>query len=200
MTEIAATPARVGPLRRLYNWVLRNAEGPHAWALLAAVAFAEASFFPIPPDVMVIPMVLANRRRAFQIAAWCTLWSVCGGLLGYAIGAFLYDSIGHLIVSAADMKSFRTTFAVHSYWLLFQGFTPIPFKLVTIASGFAGLSLPLFLLYISITRGLRFTIEAGVLYVFGEPVRILIEKWLEYVLVAILVLIVLGYFIVHRAF
>lgn len=197
MSEAAGTRVRVSPLRRLYNWVLHNAEGPHAWTMLALNAFAEASFFPIPPDVMVIPMALARRDRAFLIAGWCSLWSIVGGLFGYAIGAFLYNSIGHLIVSPHELAGFHATFAKHAWWLLFQGFTPIPFKLVTIASGFVGLSLPTFLLYIAITRSARFTIEAALLYLFGEPVRAFMEKWLEWALVLLLVLIVAGYLILH---
>lgn len=199
MTQVAEAKLRVSPLRRLYNWVLRNAEGPHAWAMLAVIAFSEASFFPIPPDVMLIPMALARRERAFLIAAWCTLWSVTGGLFGYAIGALLYNSIGHWFVSAHDLTVFRATYAKHAYLLLFQGFTPIPFKLVTIASGFAGLSLPIFVLYSTITRGARFMLVAAALYFFGEPVRAFMEKWLEYILVAGLALVAMGYLIAHHA-
>ncbi len=199
MTDAAGTAVRANPLRRLYNWVLRNAEGPHAWAVLALVAFAEASFFPVPPDVMVIPMALAQRRRAFVIGAWCSLWSVIGGLFGYAIGAFLYNSIGHFFVSPHELGMFRVKYAQHAYLLLFQGFTPIPFKLITIASGFVGLSLPTFILYSAITRSARFMLEAAALYLYGEPVREFLEKWLEYLLVLGLVLIIVGYLIVRYA-
>ncbi len=94
-----ATEPRRGPLRRLYLWTMRQAQGRHAWASLGAVSFAESSFFPIPPDVMLLPMMLADRRRAFVLAGWCTLASVLGGIVGYGIGMFLYDSVGAWLVS-----------------------------------------------------------------------------------------------------
>ncbi len=199
MTESVAVKMRTSPLRRLYNWVLRNAEGPHAWAALAAIAFAEASFFPIIPDVIMAPMVLANRKRAFAIAGWCALWSVVGGALGYAIGSVLYDSVGRWLISlyhlGADFDNFRVTFASHPWWILFQGMTPIPYKLVTIAAGFAAVPFPLFMLFSAITRGTRFLFVATLLYFFGEPVRAFLERWLEYVLVGVLAAIVIGYLV-----
>ena len=94
MTESANIAGGTGPIRRLYAWFTARANGPHAWWILAVIAFAEASFFPIPPDVMVLPMMLANRKRAFAIAGWCTLWSVAGGMLGYAIGALFWKTLG----------------------------------------------------------------------------------------------------------
>src|SRR6201986_2398446 len=108
--------ARGGPLRRLYAWMLRNAEGRHAWAALAAFAFAEASFFPVPPDVMLVPMMVADRRRAFRLAAWCAFWSVMGGMLGYAIGALFWNTlgiwlIGVLHIPLPKVELYRQTFA-----------------------------------------------------------------------------------------
>jgi membrane protein YqaA with SNARE-associated domain len=199
MAEIAATP-RVGILRRLYNWVIGHAAGPHAWWVLAGVSFAESSFFPIPPDIMLVPMVLADRKRAFLLAGWCTLFSVLGGLLGYAIGALLYDSVGHWLIQfygyGDKLGTFRSAYAKWGAWIiLIKGMTPIPYKLVTIASGFAGYNLPLFVLLSAITRGARFSLEAGLLYWLGEPVRAFIEKWLEWVMVGVLLLIVAGFLI-----
>ncbi len=187
-----------GPLRRMYAWVMRHAAGPHAFWALGAVSFAESSFFPIPPDIMLVPMVLADRSRAFLLAAWCTLASVVGGILGYAIGALLYDSVGQWLVTAyglgGDMSAFRALYQEWGVWIiLVKGVTPIPYKLVTIASGFAGFNLPLFILLSAITRGARFTLVAGLLYWIGEPAREFIEKRLEIVLVSFLVVIVLGF-------
>ncbi|MBN9570976.1 MAG: DedA family protein, partial [Alphaproteobacteria bacterium] len=143
---------------------------------------------------------LADRRRAFVIAAWAMLWSVLGGMLGYAIGAFLYDSVGHWLISAygygGELDAFRQSYAEWGAWIiLIKGATPIPYKLVTIASGFAGYNLPLFILLSAITRGARFAIVAGLLWYFGEPVRNFIEKRLEWVMLAFLLTIVAGFVI-----
>lgn len=204
MSESIGTPQE-GALRRLYAWVVGHANGPYAWWMLAAVAFAESSFFPLPPDVMLVPMALADRRRAFQLALWCTLFSVLGGLLGYAIGALLYDSVGHRLIQAygygASLQAFR---AAYAKWgaaiILIKGLTPIPYKLVTIASGFAGYNLGLFVLLSIVTRGARFTLECGLLYLFGEPVRAFIEKRLELVLLGLLVLLVGGFLVARYVF
>ncbi|HWA04341.1 MAG TPA: YqaA family protein [Rhizomicrobium sp.] len=191
-------------MRAVYAWMMRAAVGRHAWTAMAVIAFAEASFFPIPPDFMLVPMVLANRERAFLVAAWCTLWSVIGGALGYAIGSLLYDSVGQWLIQAYGMgggiDTFRRAYAQYGYWIMVQGLTPIPYKLVTIASGFAGFNFGLFMLFSAITRGARFFGETAVLYVFGEPVRRILEKYLEIVLVAFLALIVAGFVIVRYVF
>jgi membrane protein YqaA with SNARE-associated domain len=205
MSEGIDTPPPEGVLRGLYRWILGHATGPHAWWALAAVAFAESSFFPLPPDVLLVPMALADRRRAFRLAAWCTLFSVLGGLLGYAIGALLYDSLGRWLIHAygyaATLESFR---AAYAKWgaaiILIKGLTPIPYKLVTIASGFAGYNVWLFVILSIITRGARFTLECGLLYAFGEPVRGFIEKRLELVFVIFLVLLVAGFLIARYVF
>jgi membrane protein YqaA with SNARE-associated domain len=205
MSEEIGLEPREGILRSLYRWIIGHAAGPHAWWALAALAFAESSFFPLPPDVMLVPMVLADRRRAFLLAGWCTLFSVLGGLLGYAIGALLYNSVGHWLIHAygygASLDAFRAAYAKWSALIiLIKGLTPIPYKLVTIASGFAGYNLGLFVLLSIITRGARFSLEAGLLYIFGEPVRGFIEKRLEIVFVVFLVLIVAGFLIARFVF
>jgi membrane protein YqaA with SNARE-associated domain len=191
MSETAAS-ARQGPLRRLYHWILRNAEGPYAYSVLALISFAEASFFPLIPDVVMAPMVLANRRRAARIAFWCMAWSVIGGAFGYAIGSIFYQSIGHWLVTALgvanEVDTLRTRFAENAWLILVVGlFTP--FKLVSISSGIAAIPFPLFIVYTTITRSVRFFAVAGLLYFFGEPVRVFLEKWLEYVILAVFVLI-----------
>jgi len=186
-----------GVIRRLYDWMMRNASGRHAWAALAGFTFAEASFFPIPTDIMLIPMVLADRRHALRLAGWCTLWSVLGGALGYAIGAFLYDSLGQWLIQlyrlGSDMQSFQAWYARYGGWvILIKGFTPIPYKLVTITSGFAHYSFPVFMAVSAITRGGRYLLVAGLLYWKGEPARRFIEKRLELSLLVFLLAVVGG--------
>ena len=191
MSETAAS-VRNGPLRRLYHWILRNAEGPYAYSVLALIAFAEASFFPLIPDVVMAPMILANRRRAVRIALWCTAWSVIGGAFGYAIGSVFYQSVGHSLVTALgvanEIDTLRTRFAQNAWLILVVGlFTP--FKLVSISSGIAAVPFPLFMIYTTITRSVRFFVVAGLLYFFGDPVRTFLEKWLEYVVLGVFLLI-----------
>jgi membrane protein YqaA with SNARE-associated domain len=201
MSTETSPPVPAGALRRLYAWVMRLAAGPHRWWVLGAVSFAESSFFPLPPDLFLIPMVLADRKNAFWLAAWCTLASVLGGLLGYAIGALLFETVGQWVVHfyglQHGMDEFRHAYAEYGAWvILLKGLTPIPYKLVTIVSGIAGYSLPLFIVLSIITRGLRFSIVAGLLYAFGEPMRHFIEKRLEWVMLAVLAAIVAGFVIV----
>jgi membrane protein YqaA with SNARE-associated domain len=199
-------PSEAAPrgLRRLYAWMMRNAQGRHAWAGLAAFAFAESSFFPIPADVMLVPMVLANRRRAYLLALWCTLFSVLGGALGYMIGAFFFDTVGAWLIKnyglEAAFEGFRAAYAKYGYWIMVQGLTPIPYKLVTIASGFAGFNFALFMALSTVTRGLRYTLVSSLLYFFGAPVQAVIEKYMEIALIGFLVLVVLGFVAVHYIF
>jgi membrane protein YqaA with SNARE-associated domain len=172
---------------------------------LIAVSFAESSFFPIAPDVMLIPMVLANRQRAFLLAAWCTLASVIGGMLGYAIGALLYNSVGHWLIAAYGygdkLEAFRAAYAEWGSWIiLIKGLTPIPYKIVTIASGFAGYNFALFVILSAITRGARFGVEAALLFRFGDPVRGFIEKRFNYVMLAVLAAIAGGFVVARYAF
>jgi membrane protein YqaA with SNARE-associated domain len=205
MSETADTGKRRGVMRGLYDWTMANASGRHAWAALFAVSFAESSFFPIAPDVMLIPMVLADRRRAFLLALWCTLASVIGGMLGYAIGALLYNSVGQWLISVYGygnkLEAFRAAYAEWGSWIiLIKGLTPIPYKIVTIASGFAGYNFGLFVLLSAITRGARFGIEAALLFRFGDPVRDFIEKRFNYAMLAVLAAIVAGFVIARYAF
>ena len=206
MSETSETAIRrTGPMRVLYDWVMRHATGPYAFWFLGAIAFAESSFFPIPPDVMLVPMALANRRRAFHLAAWCMLCSVVGGMLGYAIGAWLYDTVGHWLIDvygySDQIQHFRDLYREYGAWIiLIKGMTPIPYKLVTIASGIAGYNFPLFVLLSAITRGARFFMLAALIYWFGEPVREFIEKRLELVMLAFLVALVGGFVLFRYAF
>jgi membrane protein YqaA with SNARE-associated domain len=183
-------------IRRLYDWCIHAAEKPHARWILGAVAFAESSFFPIPPDVMLIPMSLARPDRAFRLAAWCTVASVTGGMLGYAIGALLYDSLGLWLIQlygyGDKVEAFRAAYAEWGAWIiLLKGLTPIPFKIVTITSGFAGYNFWLFILFSIITRGGRFFVLALLLNRYGEQAREIIERRLGF-WAAALALIVIG--------
>ena len=204
MSNEAQARKRWNPLRRLYAWVMRHSEGPHAWAALAALSFAESSFFPMPPDVMLIPMIMKDRRHAFRLALWCAAWSVLGGLLGYAIGHLLYNSVGHWLISmygmGDDISAFRIAYKKYGYWIVLQGLTPIPYKIVSIASGFADFPLLIFVGLSAVTRTIRFTIVSALLYFIGEPARVFIEKYLELVVVGFLVVVVIGYLIARHLF
>ena len=186
-------------LRAVYAWMLKNARGRHAWAAVAMFAFAEASFFPIPADVMVLPMMLADRTRVFRLGLWVAFWSVAGGMLGYAIGHVFWETAGLWLIHAlhvplAQVEALRVKYSNNAYLIMVQGATPIPYKLVTIASGLAGVSFPLFMLYSAITRTIRYVvIEAMLVYFFGERAQALLEKYLELALVLFLIALVLGF-------
>jgi membrane protein YqaA with SNARE-associated domain len=168
-------------LRRIYDWCIDAAHKPYALWILGAVAFAESSFFPVPPDVMLIPMSLARPQRAWFYALVCTAASVLGGILGYAIGALLYDSIGQWLISfyglGGKVEAFRAGYAEYGAWIiLLKGLTPIPYKLVTITSGFANYNIWLFIGLSVIARGGRFFMVAILLNRYGEWIRIRIEQ------------------------
>ena len=184
--------------RAMYDWVLRMAHHRHAMRSLAAVSFAESSFFPIPPDVMMVPMVLARREQAFRIAFVCTIASVIGGMFGYAIGYFLLESVGQWLINLYHMQDKVGQFqAMYGQYgaaiILLKGLTPIPFKLVTIASGIAKFNFPLFVILATITRAARFFIIAALLKRFGEPVQAFIEKRLNYFAWGFLILLLGGF-------
>src|SRR5579871_5444142 len=168
-------------LNRLYARALDIAAGPNALYALLAVSFAESSFFPIPPDVLLIPMILARPRQAFRLAALCTLASVAGGLLGYAIGYFLFDAIGRPILeynhAMASYEALKAGFDRWGVWIIIiKGMTPIPYKLVTIASGVAHFDLAAFIGASIVSRSMRFFLVAALLWWFGDAARIFIER------------------------
>jgi membrane protein YqaA with SNARE-associated domain len=172
-------------LQSVYDWCINAAGKPYAAWILAAVSFVESSFFPVPPDIMLIPMVLARPDRAWRYAAVCTLGSVAGGMLGYLIGALLYDSVGQWVIrlyGAGDkIEAIREGYAHYGAWIiLLKGFTPIPYKFVTIASGFAGYNFGLFVVLSLLTRGARFFAEAFLLKRYGPQARVIIEKRLGF--------------------
>ena len=184
--------------RALYDRVLRLAHHRHADRYLAAVSFAESSFFPIPPDVMLIPMLLARREAAYRIAAICTLASVAGAVIGYGIGYFLLESVGQWLIRAYGMgeriAQFQAGFAQYgAAIILLKGLTPIPFKLVTIASGLAHFNFALFLLTAAITRAFRFFLLAFLIKRWGAPVQVFVERWLNWIGIGLLVALVGGF-------
>jgi membrane protein YqaA with SNARE-associated domain len=189
----------------LYSRVRSLAEGRYAEPALAAVAFAESSFFPIPPDVLLAPMALANPKRAWRYALIATVASVVGGMLGYAIGALLYNTVGQWLINlygyGAKVDALKETYAQWG-WLviLIKGATPIPYKLVTIVSGLLGYNFPLFVALSVLTRGVRFFLVAGVLRWFGEPLRMALERNFAAALAGFVALVVAGFVIAIKVF
>jgi membrane protein YqaA with SNARE-associated domain len=189
-------------LQALYERTLRLAAGPNALAALLAVSFVESSFFPIPPDILLIPMILARPRAAWRLAALCMLASVAGGLLGYAIGYFLFDAIGRPILEFYNaMGRYETLKAGFQEWgmwiIILKGMTPIPYKLITIASGVAQFDLGLFIAASIVSRSLRFFLLAALLWYFGDAARDFIERRLMLVTTVFAVTLV-GGFVVLR--
>jgi membrane protein YqaA with SNARE-associated domain len=184
--------------RKLYDWTMRLAASPRAPAALAGVSFAESSFFPVPPDVMLVPMALAKPERALSYAGICTIASVLGGLLGYAIGAFAFHTVGTWLVQVyGGAEKVESLLALYREWgalvILIKGLTPIPYKFVTIASGIAGYDLLWFVVLSAITRGLRFYMVAGLLNRYGASLRVAFERHFGLVMTGLVVIIVAGF-------
>ncbi len=189
-------------LRRLYDRTLALAGHRHAMWALALVAFVESSVFPIPPDLLIIPMVLAAPARAWRIAVVTTLASVLGGLLGYGIGAGLYEAIGEpiLVLYGYEEKfvAFSASYNKWGAWIVFTaGFSPLPYKIFTIASGVTELNLAVFLVASLVSRGARFFLVAGLLRYFGEPIRRFIENNLPVLTLAFCILLLGGFLAVR---
>jgi membrane protein YqaA with SNARE-associated domain len=181
---------------------MAQAERPYALWMLALIAFVESSVFPIPPDVLLIPMVLAAPGRAWLIATLCTVSSVAGGMLGYAIGALLFETIGRPILDfygyASQFAEFQTWYNDWGAWIVFgAGLTPFPYKVITIASGVTGLNVGTFMIASVLARGGRFFAVAALLWWFGEPIRSFIERNLGW-LTALFFLLLLGGFLVLK--
>ena len=188
-------------LDRLYQRIIGLASHRHANSALAGVSFAESSVFPIPPDIMLIPMVLARPRKAFWIATVCTVASVLGGVLGYYIGHELYDLVGRPIIEfyhqTEKFNGLRDEYNKWGAWIVFiAGITPIPYKVFTIASGVANLDIWIFVLASIVSRGLRFFGISLILYVFGDTMRVFIEKHLNKLLLLSLVFLFVGYLVI----
>jgi membrane protein YqaA with SNARE-associated domain len=196
----AALPGSPDMFQKLYRWTWALAESRHAPLALGLIAFAESSFFPVPPDAILVPMSIARPKSAWTYALICTVGSVVGALLGYAIGALLFETVGKWLI---DLYGYGPRVdemrALYAKWgwavILVKGLTPIPFKLVTITSGLLSYSLPLFVLLCFVTRGARFFALALLLKYYGEPIRDLLDKYFGWFLLALLVVIVLGFWI-----
>ncbi len=191
-------------LRALYNWTMDLAARRNAVGVLAAVSFVESSVFPIPPDALLIPMVLANRAKAWWYAFVCTLSSVIGGLAGYAIGFYLFEAVAEPLLDfygyADKFGQFAQTYNDWGAWaVLIAGVTPFPFKVITIASGATKLSLPVFIFASMVARMVRFFAVAGLIYVFGPPIRTFIEKRLGLVFAVSLALLIGGFVLAKYA-
>ncbi len=192
-------------MRRMYDWMMGMAGSPRAPWALAVVSFIESSFFPIPPDVMLIPMVLSNRQKAWWYATIATVASVLGGLLGYAIGYFFFEAVGKPILNFYGKEHALDSFIqfVHEYGVeavIIKGMTPIPFKVVTIAAGVAKMDLLAFIGASIIARSMRFYLVAALLYFFGQPIREFIERRLTLVTTVFVVVLVSGFVAVKYLF
>lgn len=187
-----------GMLKPLYDWTMAKAASKHSTTWLAGVSFAESSFFPLPPDLLLVPMVLANRANAWRIATICTLASVVGGIAGYMIGFFLYETIGRWVIDfyhlEAQFANLRQTFVDYgAEILIIKGMTPIPYKLLTITAGVAKLDIWVFIGASIISRSMRFYLVTALLYWFGNPIRDFIEKRLTLVTSVFAVTLVGGF-------
>ena len=189
-------------IRRLYDWTLSLAAHPHALWALALVSFMESSVFPIPPDILMIPMILAAPSRAFLIAGVCFISSVLGGIAGYGIGYFFYDQIGQPILEAlgkgAYAAEFNARFNDLGFWpVLIAGLTPFPYKVITIMSGWTGLPLGTFIITSIVARGIRFFLVAALLWKFGAPIRDFIERRLGLMFALFLALLAAGFYVLR---
>ena len=184
--------------RRLYDRTIALSEHPHAMRWLAVVSFVESSVFPIPPDVMLVPMVIAQRAKAWLIATVCTVASVLGGMAGYALGFFAFAAVGQPILEfygyAEQFERFTGEFNDYGAWIVFIfGVTPFPYKVITIASGVTQLDVLTFTVASVAARGIRFYLEAALLWYFGPPIRAFIEKRLEWVVMGVVILTLAGF-------
>ena len=188
-------------LRKIYDWTLKKSNHPRATWFLAIISFAESSFFPIPPDIILIPMAIANRLKAWTYAVICTLSSVAGGLFGYFIGYFFFNSIGILIVSYYSLdnqfSNFESYYKEFGFWIVLgAGFTPFPFKFITIASGLFNLNIILFILVSLLARGSRFFLLAGLIKLFGEYIIKFIDKYFNLLAIIFFILLIGSFFII----
>ncbi len=195
----AAAPKK-GLLRRLYAWVLHWADTPYGTPALATMSFAESSFFPIPPDVLLVALCLGDRTRAFRFAFWCSVASVLGGLAGYGIGAFFWDLESvqsfffHYVFSEKTFADVTKLYEDWNFWIVFiAAFTPIPYKVITITAGVCGIGLPMFIVASVIGRSARFYLVAWALWRFGEPASRMLDKHLGWITTALAALGIGGF-------
>lgn len=186
-------------MRAMYDWTMKLASGNKALFALCVVAFIESSFFPIPPDLLLIPLVLANREKAFRIAGYATLFSVLGGIFGYAIGYYAYDLIQpHLGQSFIEkINWFAEQYNEYGAWIVFgAGVTPFPYKVITIASGVTHLNFTIFMIASVIARGIRFYFVAWLLWKWGAPMKVWIEKNLGWLSILFFILLIGSFFLI----
>lgn len=189
-------------MRRLYDWVLGWSESKWGMLALFLISFAESSFFPIPPDVLLIALCLGSSRKSFHYAAVCTMGSVLGALGGYVIGYFLWHNAAgdyttlanwfydHMF-TAEDFNGVKEMFDKYNFWVIFAGgFTPIPYKLFTIAAGVFHINIPMFVIGSIVARGFRFFLVAGLLWKFGAPIKVFIDKYFNWLAIAFTVLLI----------
>ena len=192
-------------LKRLYSWTMALAEHPHAMWALFFVAIIESSFFLVPPDVLLIPIVLAARRRAWFAAGVCTLGSVIGGIIGYSIGIFAFETLGHPILemyhALGKFEEMRGLYNEHGALIVFSaGFSPIPYKVFTITSGVADMNIITFTIASIFGRGARFFLVAALLWKFGEPIQTFIEKYLAQLTLAFVIILAGGIILLNTIF
>ena len=188
-------------IKAVYNWTIKLSATRYALWALAIVAFAESSFFPIPPDLLLIPLIIAKPKNAYLIAFIAMMASVLGGGLGYYIGLKLYETVGIIIINFYHAQQlfldFQTQFNKYgAAAVLFAGVTPFPYKIITISSGIAGMPIYQFFIFSIIARGARFFIIAILLRLYGEPIRNFIERHLNLLFIAFMVLLVLGFLLI----
>lgn len=186
--------------RRMYDWILGFAHHKHSTAALALLSFAESSFFPIPPDVLLMPLCLGNRRNAFWFATVCTLASVLGGIAGYAIGWGLWEALQGFFYNyvpgftEAKFNNVGALYERYNFWVVFiAAFTPIPYKIITVAAGVFFINLPMFIIASAIGRGLRFYLVAGLMWKFGPPIVKFIDQYFNLVCILFTILLIGGF-------
>lgn len=200
----AAAGKRPGPVRRLYDWVLHWAETPYGPAALFLLTFAESSFFPIPPDPLLMALCLGMPSRSYRFAAWATLASVLGGLLGYGIGALAWELLDDFFftwVPGVTPEAFlrvQGLYETYDFWAIFlAGLTPIPYKVFTISSGIFDIRLGIFVLASVLSRGLRFFVVAALIHRFGRPIQAFIDRYFNLLTWVFAVLVILGFVVVE---
>ncbi len=206
MSEPTA-PQKKNIVRRLYDWVLHWAETPYGTPALATLSFAESSFFPVPPDVLLIALNMGKPKKSFYFALVCSIASVAGGMLGYFIGMALWSGLSGFFFSYVPgftpeiFAKVQTMYNEYGFAaVLIAGFTPIPYKVFTIASGVFGMNFPLFVLASAISRSLRFFIVSTLIFFFGEPIKKFIDKYFNLLSVAFVVLLILGFVAIKYLF
>jgi len=191
--------------KHLYNWVIGFADSKHGGPVLFALSFAESSFFPVPPDVLLGPLTLGAPKKWFKFALWCSVASVVGGILGYFIGMFLWSLIGEWVVAhmswvgltESNFAKFQSWYDRHDFLIVFLcGFTPLPYKVCTISAGIAGINFPGFLFASTISRSARFFLVAGLFGWKGENIRPFVEKYFNWLSLAFAVLLIGGFAVI----